>query len=669
MLITKIEVKNFKTYKSLELDLNVSDDKPIILIGGENGGGKTTLFDAIYYALYGINIKDEKNNQHGVDYFRRILNYTVPIENHTKIELAIDFKGKVLSSEYFYKIKRTYALNTQNQMVESVSLNFNGDTFTYGSAMSEKERANSKAEIDKIIKANLPEELSKYFLFDAMESGNLLKEDYLSRVIKENIENVMGFNKYTQLGEATTKLKEKYIAETIELQSEKEEYAKILQKKENTEKQITDLKEKQQQKLGYSIEKKDIYRKAKDGKNLQQEYKEQIQYLENKINDLKTKETTYITGTEKFVNEIEIQTFLPKLINEIHEEIELIVSKTSSINNGDKFTKAQLDYITNQIILFIKENKYVELVDENIVSEIKKYISNSSNNEDDSNEFGYLSEDEILTIKNLLNFSTINNFLTLSQSKLNYENELTQLPSLQKELSDAKLHLTEEDSTLIENYEKNEIDLKDIKEAITNQENEIIKISKELNKFDISDDETPNPKLELLKKIQPLFEIISNKLLVSKKQSIEQTMLEDLNTTLPAYSGVIQKVELSEKLNDLKFKIYHKAGNEIYLEELNAASKQIIVQVLLKALHQFGDYNPPVMIDTVMGYLSENSRSALLEHYFPKLSHQTILFSTDTEIRKEIDLPKIEEFISKKITLIRDTENQLTNVIEGYFNN
>ena len=89
---------------------------------------------------------------------------------------------------------------------------------------------------------------------------------------------------------------------------------------------------------------------------------------------------------------------------------------------------------------------------------------------------------------------------------------------------------------------------------------------------------------------------------------------------------------------------------------------------MLKALHQFGDYNPPVMIDTVMGYLDEESRASLLENYFPKLSHQTILFSTDTEIRKDVDLIKIEEFISKKYTLQRDKEKQLTTIDEGYFN-
>ena len=60
MKIKKIHVENYKTYKLLDLDLEVTDDRPIILIGGGNGCGKTTLFDAIYHALYGLKIKDAR---------------------------------------------------------------------------------------------------------------------------------------------------------------------------------------------------------------------------------------------------------------------------------------------------------------------------------------------------------------------------------------------------------------------------------------------------------------------------------------------------------------------------------------------------------------------------------------------------------------------------------
>lgn len=54
MIIKRVKISNYKTYLSLDLDLSVAEDRPIILIGGANGGGKTTLFEGIYGALYGL---------------------------------------------------------------------------------------------------------------------------------------------------------------------------------------------------------------------------------------------------------------------------------------------------------------------------------------------------------------------------------------------------------------------------------------------------------------------------------------------------------------------------------------------------------------------------------------------------------------------------------------
>lgn len=661
MLITKIAAKNYKTYKELDLDLSVNPDQPIVLIGGQNGGGKTTLFQAIYSALYGLDIKDAAH-------FKRLITASVPFTDDIKIELEIDFKGKVLSQDFLYKIKRVYALNTQNNPVESVTLNFNGDIFTYGTAMPPSQRTKMEAEVNKIIKANLPKELSKYFLFDAMESGDLLKEDYLSRVIKENIENVMGFNKYMHLGEAAHKLKERYIADTIEIQSERIAYQKLLDTKSEVEAKIKSLKEEQHIKLGYSIDKKDFYKKAKEGKNLQQEYKDQINLLEARIAELKDKEVEYLHWVNKYAEEVELQAFVPKLVDTIREELELILSKAEVMGSNDNFTALQLNYINDRINRFFIEKKCTDVAPDQLATEITDYIRTDLKKEESENDFAFFSEEELTSIRLLLNQTSINNFNFIYHTKEILQKELKQLPILKADLAEAKSHTSNDESAVIEAYENNESILNDLKANISSLEGEVVRINTEINRYDISEEEIPNPKLEILKKIEPVFDQISNALLKAKKNRIEETMKEDLNATLVAYSNQVGKVELSEKLNDLTFKIYHKSGNEIYLEELNAASKQIIVQVLLKALHQFGDYNPPVMIDTVMGYLDEESRASLLENYFPMLSHQTILLSTDSEIRTDKDLMKIEEFISKKYTLERDKENQYTNVREGYFN-
>ena len=667
MLITRIIAKNFKTYRELDLDLTVNEEQPIILIGGENGGGKTTLFQAIYYALYGLKVKD-------FEHFNKLQNAGERAKNEgnssNKIELEIHFTGKVLHNDYKYIIKRLYTINAQNSPVEAVTLNLNGDVFQYGTATPHAERVKKEAEVNKIIKANLPQELSKYFLFDAMEAGNLLKDEYLNRVIKENIENVMGFNKYIQLGNATNTLTQDYIAQSIEIEDERNQYKDLLEEKKKIEELIGVTNTHYERALSYSLSQKEFYESAKEGKNLQANIKEQIQLVERKIEDILNRETLFIEQSERFLNDIEIQVFIPKLISIIQNEIELILAEKSQKNNNDFIEPEHITKISEKVIAFLKENN---LIESELTNEqkglLKEYIIKKSNQDNTKTDYDFIDKNDVTNLEQLLGWSSINQFNIIEQQKESLEKELATLPNLKIQLLDLRKSDVGGGDEIIQSFEANELKIKEHKETIKGYKSDIEKLDTKIKKFDLSDEEVPNPKLELLKKLGPLFTKVSNALLVNKKSRIEEAMKNDLNTTLVAYENQIDRVELSEDLSNLSFKIYHKAGNEIYLEELNAASKQIIIQVLLKSLHYFGDYNPPVMIDTVMGYLDESSRASLLENYFPKLSHQTILLSTDSEIRKHIDLEKIENFIAKKFTLVRDKENQLTEVVEGYFPN
>ena len=56
-----------------------------------------------------------------------------------------------------------------------------------------------------------------------------------------------------------------------------------------------------------------------------------------------------------------------------------------------------------------------------------------------------------------------------------------------------------------------------------------------------------------------------------------------------------------------------------------------------------------------------------MEEYFPGLSDQTILLCTTSEIRKDKDYEKLENFVSRSYTLVRDADAQCTKVEDGYF--
>ena len=660
MIIKRIKARNFKTYLNLDLDISVDQDSPIILIGGVNGGGKTTLFESIYGALYGLQINTSRQ-------FTELLNAGALGKEDEKIVLELHFTGRVLNEEQQYILTRTYALNPSGNPVESVKLNMNGTIFLYGSATPAAQRAEQEAQLNKIIKANLPQELSRYFLFDAMEAGNLLKEDQLNRVIKENIENVMGFNKYMQLAKSSESLYQAYTAQRLQVANEKNEYLELVGQKKNKEAELSAIELQLQDALQYSVSGKELNENLKKGLNQESTIKNKIEQTNNQIEAIHKKEIFFRNELDNFVKDIEINVCLPKLIEAIKSEIGLIlkIKNEKQQQNNSNVNPDQIEAIGRIIVQYLIQKKL--LLKDIVISDLVDYVIASTNNSNITDDYDFLDFSEVKALEDLLNQKTINAFPVLNQQQVELNLSLNQIPGFQLQIEQMKAQITGRDYALLKAYEENEANIGKYGLQITEIKAEISKISKKLHQYDIQISQEPDPKYDTLGKLKAFFEDVANKLLKVKKQQIEMRMKHDLNINLTAYSDVIDRVELSENLANLTFKIFHTSGNEVYLNQLNTASKQIVVQVLLKSLHEFGDYDPPVMIDTVMGVLDENSRSTVLENYFPELSHQTILLSSDSEIRPGTDFEKIKPFVSKAFTLLRDREKQFTQIIPGYF--
>lgn len=660
MLIKRIKVRNFKTYLQLDLDISVDEERPIILIGGVNGGGKTTLFESIYGALYGLQIHTAKQ-------FKELLNAGSLGAEDEKITLELHFTGRVLNEEQQYVLTRTYMLNPAGNPVESVKLNMNGTIFQYGTATPPAQRAEQEAQVNKIIKANLPQELSRYFLFDAMEAGSLLKEDQLNRVIKENIENVMGFNKYMQLAKSSESLYQAMTAQRLQVENEKKEYLDLLEQKKTKESELAGLELQLQDSLQYSVASKELYDNLKSGLNQETTIKNKIEQTKNQIDSIHKKEAIFRNELDSFVKDFEINVCLPKLTEAIKNEVSLILkTKNEKLQQSNSnVNPEQIEAISATILQFLTQKKL--LLNEISLSDLVDYVIASTTNSNTHDEYDYLDFSEVKALEELLNLKTSNSFPSLNQQQVDLNLGLNQVSGLEFQIEQMKAQIAGRDYTLLKAYEENEANIKNLEIKIGEINLEIGKIAKKLHQFDIQISQEPDPKYDTLGRLKGFFEDVANQLLKVKKQQIELKMKQDLNINLTAYRDVIDRVELSENLANLTFKIFHKTGNEIYLNQLNTASKQIVVQVLLKSLHEFGDYNPPVMIDTVMGVLDETSRATVMENYFPELSHQTLLLSSDSEIRPGTDFDKIEPFVSKAYTLQRDREKQHTDIIPGYF--
>ena len=610
MLIQRIKISNYKTYLSLDLDLTVDDDRPIILIGGANGGGKTTLFEAISGALYGLKIENK-------EHFMELLNQGALNTAKPEISLQITFVGKVLGQQQKYILKRVYQLNPQGKPLESVSLNMNGNMYVYGTMTAPKDRVKAEQEINKIIKANLPQELSQYFLFDAMQSSELLKKNVFAQTIRDNFENVLGFKKYLQLKRAAEKLQQEWAQQRLEAEKEAQEYNELCAQKDKLTADLNTCIAEQDTKYKYLASVEVEYKRAKDGAQEASALNKKIQELASKIDDIVKRAATYAEDLKAFVDNIEIDLFLPKLASNLAQEINNILHIKEQLQkeNTGAYPLETLKDVTNKIITYLKDLSLCsESVDEEQVVSHIVAIQNSTNKED---PFGYLDEAEVTALSNLVKRTGSNQFIALDRQRQELEIQLSTLDNLRSQKQTLEQTQAGGNEYLIQNYEAAQKQIEKLKSQEATLKADIQRLEKRIHQFDVQIQQEPDIKFDTLVKLKPLFEKIADSLLKKKKAQIESEMQQQLNKLLVSYKGHVAKVELSDSIEQFNIKLYHTAGNEISLNQLNAASKQIFIQVLLKVLRNLGDYNPPVMIDTVMGVLDNESRDALMEEYFP----------------------------------------------------
>ena len=530
-----------------------------------------------------------------------------------------------------------------------------------------KERVRAEQEISKIIKANLPQELSQYFLFDAMQSSELLKKNVFQQTIRDNFENVLGFKKYLQLKRAAEKLQQEWAEQRLEAEKEAKEYSSLCNQKEQLVIDLNVCLAEQDRLYKYMSSVEDEYQRAKEGAQQAANLSKRIQDVDGKIQAITEEAANYAENLKAFVDNIEINVFLPKLASNLSQEINNILRVKEQLQKQSTgaYPIETLRDVTSKIIDYLKELSLCsQAVDEeNVISHIVA-MQNTTNAKD---PYDYLNTAEVDALRELPKKGNGNQFVSIDRKRQDMEIQLANLDNLRTEKRTLEQTQAGGNGLLIANYEDAKRSVDKLKTQEDSLKNEIQRLEKRIHQFDVQIQQEPDVKFDTLVKLRPFFDKVADNLLKKKKAQIETEMQSQLNRLLVSYKGHVGRVELSDSMENFNIKLYHSAGNEISLNQLNAASKQIFIQVLLKVLRNLGDYNPPVMIDTVMGVLDNESRDALMEEYFPQLAEQTILLCTTSEIRTDSDYIKLEPFISKTYTLHRNVEEQNTTIDEGYF--
>lgn len=146
-------------------------------------------------------------------------------------------------------------------------------------------------------------------------------------------------------------------------------------------------------------------------------------------------------------------------------------------------------------------------------------------------------------------------------------------------------------------------------------------------------------------------------------ERIETLILDSLKQLLRKGS-LVQTVRIDP--DTFALDLNDKNGQVMPPDRLSAGERQLLSVAILWGLARASRRPLPTVIDTPLGRLDSTHRELLLTRYFPKASHQVILLSTDEEVFGRY-YDNLKPWIGRIYELEFDDTLSSTTIREGYF--
>lgn len=112
---------------------------------------------------------------------------------------------------------------------------------------------------------------------------------------------------------------------------------------------------------------------------------------------------------------------------------------------------------------------------------------------------------------------------------------------------------------------------------------------------------------------------------------------------------------------DFSIQLHRSRNQMLSLSELSAGERQLYALAVLWALRRVSNRELPLVLDTPLARLDKDHRHRLLFDYFPNVSQQVILFVTDSELNRTL-MAESEPFVARIYRLLYDQEREETRV-------
>ena len=631
MKLLSITLENFRQFYNKQKIKFSDGDRNVTVVFGENGKGKTGIFRALVFGLFGEVYLAQDNNKdkiHLVNLLKLDENEGMPVNATVKIEF--EHKGE----KYFIeRIAQGYNMNNIiEERILSPKLYKVDSNGNFSANVIEDEE-----EIKIILNSIIDQKIKDFFLFDAEKIETLAKTD---AKVKDEVKTVIvKLLQIDKLDKGISILKNLYNKENKNIieRSSNLDLKKKEKEIESKKLEINNLNEKIQLKendYNYcisEIEKSELMLAENEGiRKLQNEMNIVRDKKDNKLQSLKylkeaLKNEHFNQGhmilmkdsyqaTKSYLNQIVVEQQDLISIEVIEKSLSDMVCSCCK-TDLNKFKEAY-----DNIIKMKEKNKRTEITP--LVTEINGTIHEYSNN-----------KDEILSkIKNKLKEIR---FVKDEIESLN--KEIDKFKENIKEFSNSEVNLKEIENNLEskkETSEKLKVEIEKLKFEVELKDKELSKLERENS--DLMEQDTAlkydNKRLDYILKLKNSFEEIFKEYSDDMREQLKKETSDIFRRLIDIKDkNLIESIKINEKY---ELELYNWNGIKI-TQDISQGQKQVMALSFITALAKVasgGEENVdfPLFMDTPFGRISGKNRDNLIEN-IPMLTSQWILLLTDTE--------------------------------------
>ncbi|WP_379135230.1 DNA sulfur modification protein DndD [Paenibacillus sp. sgz500958] len=657
MKFIRLRITNIGAFHgSYDFDLRTErGQRNVVLFGGKNGSGKTTILESVKLALFGALAYGYKSES--LPYYDKVqakLNNIAKKNRENRYQIILDVEIVEDFKKNLYTIRRSWSLNKNNLKEDFTVLRNRVEL-----SQIDRELFHNK------LRENTPPQLMDLCLFDGEKISHIISDEILSDYLRETAKVMFNLDLFENLeSDLHTYLKQENIQnslsedqqELIELNSH---HDTLQIQKENMANELEELEKQLEEKTAFVNE---LLRNYEIHGGLM---KEQRETLLRKNNEIEQNRKNLMDATREDISSLLpfalVKGQLANIQKQMQDEI-----KHELINNIDTLFQADgFQYILNQM----QQKGNIAITSpqtaQQLREEIVKFLSQKLPKPVHRASFEQKAEIQSICnqIKEFNPTSLVDNFkknTDLIKQSQNLRKKLTENDNT-SELHELLRNITDTQSG-IASLEHNKIQKQTI---LADLEEELLELRRLLSVA--KEKQMKNKKSENIFAVSTrLAEVSRHFRRIQLTKKLQEVEIEAAKMLRLLFRKELFVVRLWIHPETFQLRLYNSLNEEILKGNLSAGETQILLLSTIWAMAKSSNRRLPFIFDTLLGRLDQTHKKSIIENFIPRCGDQVIILSTDSEVDEE-HYKLINRAVSKEYVLDFNTEDSNVHVHNHYF--